>query len=217
MNPVAITLLLAAALAAFCALAWRKLAIVVKLAPEPRWDHPARPHPRRPRQRLPPIADGRARMEAGRDARGDLPRLHDAARAQGAAARGGIRRHVRLPRARRRPLRDLQGLRRDRRAVRGRLCAVEAARAEARAARAQSRGARDPVADRRDHGHRFRFRRLPLRAQGVGGPADRARAVVRVRRRRDRRGSSRDSRRQRCRSATTRRTGSRCSRCSASW
>ncbi len=40
MNPVAITLLLAAALAAFCALAWRKLAIVVKLAPEPRWDHP---------------------------------------------------------------------------------------------------------------------------------------------------------------------------------
>jgi Fe-S oxidoreductase len=39
-NPVAITLLLAAALAAFCALAWRKLAIVVRLAPEPRWDHP---------------------------------------------------------------------------------------------------------------------------------------------------------------------------------
>ena len=40
MNPVAITLLLAAALAAFCALAWRKLAIVVKLAPEPRRDRP---------------------------------------------------------------------------------------------------------------------------------------------------------------------------------
>ena len=40
MSPVAITLLLAAALAAFCALAWRKLAIVVRLAPEPRWDHP---------------------------------------------------------------------------------------------------------------------------------------------------------------------------------
>ena len=40
MNPVAITLLLAAALAAFCALAWRKLAIVVKLAPEARWDRP---------------------------------------------------------------------------------------------------------------------------------------------------------------------------------
>jgi len=39
-NPVAITFLLAAALAAFCALAWRKLAIVVKLAPEVRWDHP---------------------------------------------------------------------------------------------------------------------------------------------------------------------------------
>ena len=40
MNPVAITLLLAVALAVFGALAWRKLAIVVKLAPEVRWDHP---------------------------------------------------------------------------------------------------------------------------------------------------------------------------------
>ena len=40
MNPIAITLLLAIALAGFVALAWRKLAIVVKLAPEVRWDHP---------------------------------------------------------------------------------------------------------------------------------------------------------------------------------
>ncbi|HET7032320.1 MAG TPA: hypothetical protein VFJ48_04285, partial [Casimicrobiaceae bacterium] len=40
MNPIAITLLLAVAIAGFCALAWRKLAIVVKLAPEVRWDHP---------------------------------------------------------------------------------------------------------------------------------------------------------------------------------
>ncbi len=40
MNPIAITLLLAVALAGFCALAWRKLAIVVKLAPEVRWDRP---------------------------------------------------------------------------------------------------------------------------------------------------------------------------------
>ncbi|HUH93584.1 MAG TPA: (Fe-S)-binding protein [Casimicrobiaceae bacterium] len=40
MNPVAITLLLAAALAGFAALAWRKLAIVVALAPEPRFDRP---------------------------------------------------------------------------------------------------------------------------------------------------------------------------------
>ena len=40
MNPIAITLLLAIALAGFVALAWRKLAIVVKLAPEARWDHP---------------------------------------------------------------------------------------------------------------------------------------------------------------------------------
>ena len=40
MNPIAITLLLAIALAGFGALAWRKLAIVVKLAPEVRWDRP---------------------------------------------------------------------------------------------------------------------------------------------------------------------------------
>jgi Fe-S oxidoreductase len=40
MNPIAITLLLAAALAGFAALAWRKLAIVVALAPEPRFDQP---------------------------------------------------------------------------------------------------------------------------------------------------------------------------------
>jgi Fe-S oxidoreductase len=39
-NPIAITVLLAAALAGFAALAWRKLAIVVDLAPESRWDHP---------------------------------------------------------------------------------------------------------------------------------------------------------------------------------
>jgi Fe-S oxidoreductase len=39
-NPIAITLLLAVAFAGFGALAWRKLAIVVKLAPEARWDHP---------------------------------------------------------------------------------------------------------------------------------------------------------------------------------
>ena len=40
MNPVAITLLLGAAFAAFGALAWRKLAIVARLSPEVRWDHP---------------------------------------------------------------------------------------------------------------------------------------------------------------------------------
>jgi Fe-S oxidoreductase len=39
-NPIAITLLLAVAVAAFGALAWRKLAIVVRLSPEVRWDHP---------------------------------------------------------------------------------------------------------------------------------------------------------------------------------
>jgi len=40
MSPIAITVLLAAALAGFAALSWRKLAIVLHLAPEPRWDRP---------------------------------------------------------------------------------------------------------------------------------------------------------------------------------
>jgi Fe-S oxidoreductase len=39
-NPIAVTLLLVVAFAGFGALAWRKLAIVIKLAPEVRWDHP---------------------------------------------------------------------------------------------------------------------------------------------------------------------------------
>ena len=41
MGPVAITLMLVAALAGFAALAWRKLAIVVALARDARWDRPA--------------------------------------------------------------------------------------------------------------------------------------------------------------------------------
>ncbi len=41
MSPVGITLALAVAFAGFFALAWRKLAIVARLAAEPRWDHPA--------------------------------------------------------------------------------------------------------------------------------------------------------------------------------
>ena len=40
MGPLAITLLFAAALAGFAALAWRKLAIVVALQADPRWDRP---------------------------------------------------------------------------------------------------------------------------------------------------------------------------------
>jgi hypothetical protein len=39
-GPTAITLLLLIAVAGFVALAWRKVAIVVHLAPEVRWDHP---------------------------------------------------------------------------------------------------------------------------------------------------------------------------------
>jgi len=39
-SPIAISILLVLALAGFAALAWRKLAIVVKLGPEVRWDRP---------------------------------------------------------------------------------------------------------------------------------------------------------------------------------
>ncbi len=42
MGPLAITLIAAAGIAGFCALAWRKLAIVLALQPEVRWDQPAR-------------------------------------------------------------------------------------------------------------------------------------------------------------------------------
>jgi len=41
MSPVGISLLMAVAFAGFAALAWRKLSIVVSLAPEIRWDRPA--------------------------------------------------------------------------------------------------------------------------------------------------------------------------------
>ncbi|MBE0546246.1 MAG: (Fe-S)-binding protein [Rubrivivax sp.] len=41
MSPLGITLLMLAGLAGFAWLAWRKLAIVVRLQPEVRWDHPA--------------------------------------------------------------------------------------------------------------------------------------------------------------------------------
>src|SRR5215207_6017965 len=40
MSPVGITLLMLAGLAGFWYLAWRKLAIVIALQPEVRWDHP---------------------------------------------------------------------------------------------------------------------------------------------------------------------------------
>jgi Fe-S oxidoreductase len=41
MGPIALTLILLSALVGFGVLAWRKLAIIVKLAPEVRWDQPA--------------------------------------------------------------------------------------------------------------------------------------------------------------------------------
>ena len=41
MGPIALTLMLLSALVGFGVLAWRKLAIVIKLAPEARWDQPA--------------------------------------------------------------------------------------------------------------------------------------------------------------------------------
>ena len=40
MSPIGITLLMLAAFGGFFYLAWRKLAIVVSLAPEVRWDDP---------------------------------------------------------------------------------------------------------------------------------------------------------------------------------
>ena len=40
MGPVGISTLLLLAFAAFAALAWRKLRIVLALQPEPRWDRP---------------------------------------------------------------------------------------------------------------------------------------------------------------------------------
>ncbi|MGZ8202302.1 MAG: hypothetical protein ACXWUB_03555, partial [Burkholderiales bacterium] len=41
MGPIALTLMLLVALVGFGVLAWRKLAVIVKLAPEVRWDQPA--------------------------------------------------------------------------------------------------------------------------------------------------------------------------------
>jgi hypothetical protein len=40
MGPIGITLALVVAFAGFIALAWRKLSIVARLAPEVRWDRP---------------------------------------------------------------------------------------------------------------------------------------------------------------------------------
>jgi len=40
-SPIGITLALVAAFAGFFVLAWRKLSIVARLAPEVRWDRPA--------------------------------------------------------------------------------------------------------------------------------------------------------------------------------
>ena len=137
-------------------------------------------------QRIPAAAHGGAGVEARRDARGDLPRIHDAPRAQGAAPRDRLRRDVRVSGTGGRPLRGAQGRRRARRAGRRRLRALATVRAEAPPPRAESRGAPDPVADRGDHGHRCPVRRLSLRAQGSGRPGDRPRAVVRIRRRRAR-------------------------------
>ena len=60
MSPLGITLLMLAGFAGFGWLAWRKLAIVVRLQPEVRWDHPAARLQGRARQRLPAAAHDRA-------------------------------------------------------------------------------------------------------------------------------------------------------------
>ena len=183
-----ITLLLAVAFAAFAALAVRKLAILRHLAARRsastiRW------------QRLRSVlVNGflqsrmiRARVEAGRDARRDLPRLHDAARAQARAARDRLRRDGDAARHRSadssRPAKDVVEI------------AVLAACGYAlyrrlvqkpRAARAQPRGAARAGADRRDHGDGLRVRRVPLRALLGRRPRARARARVRGPRQRPR-------------------------------
>ena len=118
----------------------------------------------RARQRLPAAAHDRPRLEAGADARGDLPRLHGAAAAQGAAHRHRLSRAVRLPGPGRRALRRAQGRRGTGRArgpglrLLAPLCAAPAP------AGAQSRGLAGAAADHGDHDHRPALRRLPLRA-----------------------------------------------------
>ena len=103
MSPLGISLLMLAAFAGFGYLAARKLAIVARLAPEDRAGTiPAGALDGGPDQRLPAVADDPARLEARGHARGDLPGLHGAARAQAPADRHRLRRAVRLSRARRR-------------------------------------------------------------------------------------------------------------------
>ena len=136
------------------------------LAPEVRWDHPLARLSRRAGQRLPAVAHGRGEWQAGRDARGDLPRLHGAARAQAPADRDRLRRdRRRIPGWRAgcsRAFKDVVEL-----AVLAavRLRALPALRAEAaRGSSATARRCSILSLIVGDHGHRFRVRRLPLRA-----------------------------------------------------
>ena len=158
--------------------------IVASLQPEVRWDHPGARLVQRPDQRLPAAADDPPRMEARPHAHGIflgfmsllLRKLqllvigydeNFASRASGRRcsprSRTSSRSRVLL-------------------AVGYALLAPPAA--EAGAARAQPRGTAGPVADRDDHGHRLRVRRIPLRAASGDRPRHRARAQLRARRQR---------------------------------
>ena len=182
MSPVAISLLMLAAFAGFGYLAQRKLAIVAALAPEDRFDHPGQRLMAVLTNGVPAAADDPARLEARGHARGDLPGLHGAARAQGPADRHRLLRAVRVSGPRRRGLRGGQGRRRARRAGGAGLCVLAALRDEARPARAQPRSLAGPVADHRDHDHGPRVRRIPVRPVRRQRPRHRARARLRVRR-----------------------------------
>ena len=124
---------------------------------------------RRADQWLPAVAHGRARMEAGRDARGDLPRLHDAARAQGAAARDRLRREPSsIPGWR------AECSRASRTSSSLRCSSPSATRSGGGSCRKPARLERnrealaDPVADRGDHGHRFPFDGFRFALSGAG-------------------------------------------------
>ena len=165
MSPLGISLLMLVAAVAFAWLAWRKLAIVAALAPRSALGPSAGAREERGHQRLPAVAHDPARLEARRDARGDLRRLHDAAGAQAAADRHRLR-------ASRSPTPGLGGAFfaafKDVVEI-GVLAALGYAFwrrfvQRPRRLEAQPRGAADPDADRRDHGDGLRVRRVPVRA-----------------------------------------------------
>ena len=210
MSPIGITLLMAAAFAGFAYLAWRKLAIVVSLAPEVRWDHPLARIKR-------VLVDGllQSRMIRGEPRAGIMHcviftgfLILLARKVQLIVV--GYAAGLRLSGVAGRVVRGRQGFRRAGSARGGRLRVLSPLRAEARSARSESRGDSDPLADRGDHGDRSRVRRLPLRVVRGRRSGHRPRAQLC----RGRLGAGVDVRRAflrvRCAPACTFRTGCKC-------